>query len=332
MRSFFLQDFQNIKSIKKIKSITPIDDDLALQMKEEIENAKGLLNTVNNRLDPDPPVDETDPDADFQMYDMNKIRRIKSEFSVEDLDDIDEIVKIDSAEANRLENYGAGNAPLDAEGENPFEGENSDESDSGFDTFDLENSQLHKIDKELDRLKEGKEEVEGAIASEKKYITALMKMMKAEMKKLRSIKAVLADHEEKHGLLHGDLNDILDQIKDLQMKKIKHLQMLRDAAEQRETDAVHIINSAEKEQELEPWEMGDMGDVDTEMKIEGVPDDDEPTEPKFGYENEVEEEEEELIDDTGMDGTHKEIDSSKYDIFPLKKILSMKKIKSITVS
>ena len=108
--------------------------------------------------------------------------------------------------------------------------------------------------------------------------------------------------------------------------------MLRDAAEQRETDAVHVINSAEKEQELEPWEMGDMGDVDTEMKIEGVPDDDEPTEPKFGYENEVEEEEEELIDDTGMDGTHKEIDSSKYDIFPLKKILSMKKIKSITVS
>ena len=83
LRSFFLQDFQNIKSIKKIKSITPIDDDLALQMKEEIENAKGLLNTVNNRLDPDPdPVDETDPDADFQMYDMNKIRRIKSEFSV----------------------------------------------------------------------------------------------------------------------------------------------------------------------------------------------------------------------------------------------------------
>ena len=176
MRSFFLQDFQNIKSIKKIKSITPIDDDLALQMKEEIENAKGLLNTVNNRLDPDPdPVDETDPDADFQMYDMNKIRRIKSEFSVEDLDDIDEIVKIDSAEANRLTGNGGydGNAPLDA----PFEGENSDESDSGYDTFDLENSQLHKIDKQLDRLKEGKEEVEYAIGTEKKYITALMKMM-----------------------------------------------------------------------------------------------------------------------------------------------------------
>ena len=225
MRSFFLQDFQNIKSIKKIKSITPIDDDLALQMKEEIENAKGLLNTVNNRLDPDPdPVDETDPDADFQMYDMNKIRRIKSEFSVEDLDDIDEIVKIDSAEANRLTGNGGydENAPLDA----PFEGENSDESDTGYDTFDVENSKLHKIDRELDRLKEGKEEVEGAIASEKKYITALMKMMKAEMKKLRSIKAVLADHEEKHGLLHGDLNDILDQIKDLQMKKTKFMKKL----------------------------------------------------------------------------------------------------------
>ena len=294
-------------------------------MKEEIENAKGLLNTVNNRLDPDPdPVDETDPDADFQMYDMNKIRRIKSEFSVEDLDDIDEIVKIDSAEANRLTGNGGydENAPLDA----PFEGENSDESDSGYDTFDLENSQLHKIDKELDRLKEGKEEVEYAIGTEKKYITALMKMMKAEMKKLRSIKAVLADHEEKHGLLHGDLNDILDQIKDLQMKKIKHLQMLRDAAEQRETDAVHIINSAEKEQELEPWE-NPLVDVDTEMKIEGVPDDEEPTGLK--YENEVEEEEEEPL---GVEGTHKEIDSSKYDIFPLKKILSMKKIKSITVS
>ena len=258
------------------------------------------------------------------MYDMNKIRRIKSEFSVEDLDDIDEIVKIDSAEANRLTGNGGydGNEPLDA----PFEGENSDESDSGYDTFDVENSQLHKIDKELDRLKEGKEEVEGAIASEKKYITALMKMMKAEMKKLRSIKAVLADHEEKHGLLHGDLNDILDQIKDLQMKKIKHLQMLRDAAEQRETDAVHIINSAEKEQELEPWE-NPLVDVDTEMKIEGVPDEDEPTD-TIRYENEVEEEDDTVL----LDGSHKEIDSSKYDIFPLKKILSMKKIKSITVS
>ena len=43
-------DFQNFKVLKKIKSLTPIDDDLAIQIKEEISEGKSLLNTVNNKL------------------------------------------------------------------------------------------------------------------------------------------------------------------------------------------------------------------------------------------------------------------------------------------
>ena len=43
-------DFQNFKVLKKIKSLTPIDDDLAIKIKEVISEGKSLLNTVNNKL------------------------------------------------------------------------------------------------------------------------------------------------------------------------------------------------------------------------------------------------------------------------------------------
>lgn len=45
-----VEDFQNFKVLKKIKSLIPIDDDLAIKIKEEISEGKDLLNTVNNKL------------------------------------------------------------------------------------------------------------------------------------------------------------------------------------------------------------------------------------------------------------------------------------------
>ena len=45
-----VEDFQNFKVLKKIKSLTPIDDDLAIRIKKEISEGKDLLNTVNNKL------------------------------------------------------------------------------------------------------------------------------------------------------------------------------------------------------------------------------------------------------------------------------------------
>ena len=45
-----VEDFQNFKVLKKIKSLTPIDDDLAIKIKKEISEGKDLLNTVNNKL------------------------------------------------------------------------------------------------------------------------------------------------------------------------------------------------------------------------------------------------------------------------------------------
>ena len=45
-----VEDFQNFKVSKKIKSLTPIDDDLAIKIKKEISEGKDLLNTVNNKL------------------------------------------------------------------------------------------------------------------------------------------------------------------------------------------------------------------------------------------------------------------------------------------
>ena len=45
-----VEDFQNFKVLKKIKSLTQIDDDLAMKFKKEISKGKDLLNTVNNKL------------------------------------------------------------------------------------------------------------------------------------------------------------------------------------------------------------------------------------------------------------------------------------------
>ena len=45
-----VEDFQNFKVLKKIKSLTPIDDDLAIKIKKEISEGKDLLSTVNNKL------------------------------------------------------------------------------------------------------------------------------------------------------------------------------------------------------------------------------------------------------------------------------------------
>ena len=45
-----VEDFQNFKVLKKIKSLTQIDDDLATKFKKEISEGKELLNTVNDKL------------------------------------------------------------------------------------------------------------------------------------------------------------------------------------------------------------------------------------------------------------------------------------------
>lgn len=341
-----VKDVTNIKEIKKIKSITPIDTDLALQMKQEIEKGKNLLSTFNEKI----AEADTIPDSELSNNDLlDKVERILKLFNVDDLDDIVDVVKIKDSDSGGISEEDASNVidqgysiedgqpaiVIDNSALNLLDsGAESDILNTEDDTdeiFEVENEIIRSIERKIKDILGKISDKKEILAKSKSMIVALTKMLVAEMRKIKTIEGVLEDHNKKIEEAQGDIKDLYSDLKDLQERKINHINKLQEAAQNKESESESLLQRIQDQAS----KIGSLGP----LKINGalVSDPESIDIPDISLEDlgksvDVSESEDSFNIGRRNRDSHslKEIDRSKYNAYPLKKILSMKKIKSLT--
>jgi len=279
-----VEDFQNFKVLKKIKSLTQIDDDLAMKFKKEISEGKELLNTVNNKLN--------DVNQDEMSHEelKRKVDRILDLFNISDLDEIINVKQVGTGDSNNRDAAGEENEIGDRIG-------NSEDM-----KFNLMSTEIHSLDKLLEKLLNEVKKKKDEYETEKRATVALAKLLKAQSKKLKLIQQSLSKHSDNAVSSHKEIAKLFDKIRELQVEKIENLDKLRSMAENKENEELELIRNSKSQSGLDSSEFEE-GNKNLE-----------------------------LLKDSGemeVDESMEQIDSSKYNVFPLKKILSMKKIKSI---
>jgi len=282
-------DFQNFKVLKKIKSLTPIDDDLAIKIKEEISEGKSLLNTVNNKLN-----DANKEEMSHEEL-KKKVDRILDLFNISDLDEIVNVRQVGAEESSNRDGIGGEEKFQDLGRERP------DARDEDM-KFNLMSTEIHSLDKLLEKLLSEVKKKKDDYETEKRATVALAKLLKAQSKKLKLIQQTLSKHSDNAVTAHKEIAKLFDRIRELQVEKIESLDKLRSMAENKENEELELIRNSKSQSELDSSEFEEEENKNLDLL-------------HFSEEEE--------------DESRKKIDSSKYNVYPLKKILSMKKIKSI---
>jgi len=281
-----VEDFQNFKVLKKIKSLTQIDDDLAMKFKKEISEGKELLNTVNNKLN--------DVNQDEMSHEelKRKVDRILDLFNISDLDEIINVKQVGRGDSN---NRDAVDEELDI-GDRIVPRNNEDMK------FNLMSTEIHSLDKLLEKLLNEVKKKKDEYETEKRATVALAKLLKAQSKKLKLIQQSLSKHSDYAVSAHKEIAKLFDKIRELQVEKIENLDKLRSMAENKENEELELIRNSKSQSGLDSSEFEEENKNLELLRASDVKE---------------------------LDGSKDQIDSSKYNVFPLKKIISMKKIKSI---
>jgi len=126
------------------------------------------------------------------------------------------------------------------------------------------------------------------LSEQRKILIYITQLLLEAMNNVRSIQMLLREHNMKANLMQDDVHDLYDKLKKLQLEKIRHLQLLSATAELKKDETASLINRAAN-QEVE--EMMENSRTKDQKK-------------------------------------YYEIDKSKYDTYPLQKIIGIQKIKS----
>jgi len=329
-----IQDVKNIKKIKnlkKIKSIIPIDKDLALKMKKEI-----------GQPDRDYSTEEISEELSESGYTLPledlipKVNRLLRLFNVTDLDDIVKVTPINPVVAKiKLNDEGAeihpydkvdldydGNFPTDKELDKFLHEEISPDriltsklADSEIrnprrrsfkshappplydDKFEKENEQINKLDNEIHRDEKMILHDKQELQKEKEFMQILLKMLKMARDKVNMIEEVIAEHKGKEFDLQKAINKVQQFLKDAKVEKIEHLENLKSLAEEKKNEALSDIDyySAQVDRGKSVLDESESGE---EIKINRA-------------------------------NPAQYVDRSKYNVFPLKSIKTMKKIISM---
>lgn len=226
-------------------------------------------------------------------------------FNVDSLDDIESASLVSSHEVKGLGALGA----LDV-----AESEDFADRALGDETLNRVNKDISSIEskltilfKKLNILKEKAEE-------DRKVAAALHRMMTENLQKIMKIKETFEDSKDK--LRKNDMNirELERMIKELQQMKIEDLELLQDFADNQKSRALFSISKKAS--------MSDDESDSIERALKSLSDSlfssDEGEDDMEGESGDSEE---------GISS----IDTNAHNIFPLKKIKSMKKIKSLTV-
>ena len=221
-----------------------------------------------------------------------KVDRILDLFNISDLDEIINVKQVGTEDSSNRDV-----APPPGWSGNVNGPKNDDDM-----KFNLMSTEIHSLDKLLEQLLAKVKQKKDYYETEKKNTVALAKLLKAQSKKLKVIQDSLSQHSDNAVTAHKEIAQLFDRIRELQMEKIESLDKLRSMAENKENEELELIRNSKSQSELEFEE-------EENKNLELLRSD----------------------EDEGEDESRERIDSSKYNVFPLKKILSMKKIKSIVV-
>ena len=223
-----------------------------------------------------------------------KVERILDLFNISDLDEIINVKQVATGEDSIHDSLG---------GEELDMTENRGGLKNDMD-FNLMSTEIHSLDKLLDKLLNEVKMKKDDYEAEKRATVALAKLLKAQSEKLKLIQQALSKHSDQAVTTHKEIEKLFDRIRELQVEKIENLDKLRSMAENKENEELELIRKSKSQTDL----------GSSEYKEENK---------NLDLLNGLDDEEE--------DESRKQIDSGKYDVFPLNKILSMKKIKSIVV-
>ena len=162
-------------------------------------------------------------------------------------------------------------------------------------------SQLSKTLKSLNVEKKKAEE-------DQKVAQTVHKMLKENLNKVNKIKETFDEFQDKLETDDENIRELETMINDLEMKKIKDLEILQEFADNQKSRALYSISKKES-----PASKSNLETDSIERELNSLTEDS-----LFSSEEE-------------SSNNIESIDTSAHNIFPLKKIISMKKIKSLTV-
>ena len=229
---------------------------------------------------------------------QKKVERVLNLFNISDLDEIVNVKQIGGNFLDREESIYSGETEI----------VNREATEKHEDMrFNMMSTEIHSLDKLLEKLLNGVKKKKDFYENEKRVTVALAKMLKAQSKKINLIQRALSRHSDNAVRAHKEIQELFNRIRELLVEKIENLDKLRSMAENKENEALELIHNSQSQSNTELESVSEFVDENKNLELVG-PDE--------------EEEDSEL----------EEIDSSKYNVFPLKKILSMKRIKSIVVN
>ena len=212
-------------------------------------------------------------------------------FNVDSLDQIESASLVSSTEAKALD-------------------DDDDDDDDGVwqdETLGRVNKDISSIESKLSILLNKLKAVNNKAEEDQKVVDTLHKMLTENMHKILKIKETFHEYKAKLQTDDNNIRELEDMIKDLELKKIKDLEMLEQFADNQKSRALFSISKK-----------GSLSQSNRESdSIE--------RELKSLSENSLFSSEERSSNNID------EIDTNAHNIFPLKKIISMKKIKSLTV-
>ena len=186
-----------------------------------------------------------------------------------------------------------------------------DEDDDGEwqdETLGRVNKDINSIESKLSKTLKSLNVEKKKEEEDHKVAETLHQMLKENLNKVKKIKETFDEFKDKLETDDENIRELETMVKDLEMKKIKDLEMLEQFADNQKSRALFSISKKEAISDSN----SDTDSIESELKSL--------------TENSMFSSQEEPSNN--MDT----INTNAHNIFPLKKIISMKKVKSLTVS
>jgi len=281
---------KNVEKVKKIKNISDIQNVKNIKKIKNIKQIDGdLAEEMKDEI-------KRGAETDYEVT-VNQKKDISQVGSVSAHDDLKE--KVDRI----LNMFNVSNLDDIVEVDTfPQQNKIEDGFEYSFPILELENRQrndykysIEQENKEIISLESLIEEIhlkitkkQEELSEQRKILIYITQLLLEAMNNVRSIQMLLREHNMKANLMQDDVHDLYDKLKKLQLEKIRHLQLLSATAELKKDETASLINRAAN-QEVE--EMMENSRTKDQKK-------------------------------------YYEIDKSKYDTYPLQKIIGIQKIKS----
>jgi len=287
---------QKLKNIKKVKSILRIDADLAKNMKDEINGVKKTDADYEEENIVGRSEKESRVMVDSSLIDQ--VERLKKMFNVESLDQIASASPLDKTAALDLDDDDADD-----------DDEDDDEDDDGEwkdETLARVNKDIRYIESQLSKTLKSLYVEKKKAEEDQKVAETLHKMLKENLNKVKKIKETFDEYKYKLETDDENIRELETMIKDLEMKKISDLEMLEQFADNQKSRALYSIS-----------QKGSLSESNRET-------------------DSIERELKSLTENSLFSSQERSspnidtIDTNAHNIFPVKKIISMKKVKSLT--